>query len=360
MENLPLFQAGLYFCEPTRQGFLNLAIGETQYGMSPLAQQALLRAAQRGDLPYPDSSARELIEKIAAHHRVEPDMVFIGNGTDEVILSAALAFLQPKDPCLLSRSTFAGFEASAKLVHAELLYSPLKQMRVDGESLLDLLRQGPRLWFLCNPHNPTGSVLSFLEQEALFEAAHQYGVVTLVDEAYAEYADPQEFTSAIEWVNRYPNLLVTRTFSKIYGLGGLRCGYAIGNKDLIAKLKRSRHAVPFNVNRIALEVASAALDDQTFAQECYRRTQQAKSFFCQRLQEMGFICFPSSTNFVFAEFSEETDAICETLQKEYQILVRSGRPFGLPRCIRITLGTLEQMQYVAGCLEKVCCAQPLF
>src|SRR5262249_47396662 len=153
--------------------------------------------------------------------------------TDEIIFSAATVFLGLSDPCLMSYPTFTGVEASAKLVGARVIYSPLREMKVDGENIAILLEKKPKLRVLCNPNNPTGTIITTTERHQLIDIAHRNEVVTIVDEAYAEYADPEQFKSAVTLIDRYPNLLVTRTFSKAYGLAGLRCGYAMGNKQLI-------------------------------------------------------------------------------------------------------------------------------
>ncbi len=375
MEVREPYKAGIYFCDAVNKGFLNLAIGETPYGMSDASRKVLIEAAEKGSLPYPDSSGGELVEKIASHCRVDPDMVFIGNGTDEILLCCALAFLRAGDACLMCRPTFPGFEASAGLVRATPLYSPLNQMRVDVENMAALLQKWPPLCFLCNPHNPTGTAIRPSDERYLIETASRCNVVTVVDEAYAEYADPSEheagrekvdqipenfcervpvFESALSLVHQYPNVIVTRTFSKIYGIAGLRCGYAIGNKLLIEQLKKTRHAVPFNVNRLALIVGCAAIQDQNFVRECYRKTEEVKQFFYRWLKEKNLSYVPSFTNFVLVHFNRETDSICAELKDRYQILVRSGTPFGYPHSIRITLGTLDQMKYAVQCLEKVC------
>lgn len=341
------FRAGLHAADPGKKGFLNLALGESPYGISPKAQTTLLQSVT-DNLCYPDSSCEKLASKIALHYQVKPEMVFVGNGIDELILISALSFLTPLTTCLLNHSTFSGFEAAVKAAHATPEYAPLTGLKVDANALGSYLQKKPHLWFLCNPHNPTGTTVPLAQ---LLELAYQNGVIAVVDEAYAEYA--AHFESALKWIHRYPNLLVFRTFSKIYGMAGLRCGYAIGSPALIDQLKKMKHVLPFSVNRIALEVASIAIEDQNFVQECFNKTEAVKAFFYHRLQQIGLPFVRSSTNFVLVQFEEEVDWICQEMKEKYRILIRSAAPFGLPKHIRITLGNLHQMQQVAESLEKL-------
>lgn len=349
---LPEFKPDIHSKDPGKNGYLNLGLGESPYGMSPKAHQTFIKAANRL-IPYPDSSGTSLAEEIGSFYGLNPESVFLGNGIDEVILAAGLAFLGQGDECLINRSTFAGFEAAVKIAKATPLYAEIEESGVIVEAIAKLLKQKPRLWFFCNPHNPTGSVLDKSALEYLFTIAEQNGVIIVVDEAYAEYADPACFQSAISQVNRYSNIIVMRTFSKIYGLAGLRCGYAVGDMELIQQLWKIKHVLPFSVNRFALEVAAVALEDQSFVKECYRQTNEVKEFFYSALNKLGFPYIPSHTNFVLVRFDRDIEWVCEELKENHRILIRSANPFGLPYHARITLGTLHQMQRLADALHTI-------
>lgn len=350
--DLPEFNAGIHSTDADKKGFLNLGLGESPYGMSPHAHERFVKAVTR-HIPYPDTTGALLAEKIGAFHGCTTESVFLGNGIDEIILALALVFLKPGEKCLINCSTFSGFESAALAVRGELLYAPIVEKGLNVAALAELLRLSPRLWFLCNPHNPTGTILKPGDLEYLLDIAKENGVIAVVDEAYAEYADPNVFQSAAPHIKRYPHLIVMRTFSKIYGLAGLRCGYAIGNQDLIRHLWKVKHVLPFSVNRFALATAAAALEDQAFVQDCYRKTEEVKQFFQTALNKLGLDYSPSQTNFILVRFDKDVEPICEELKEKHRILIRSAKPFGFPHHGRITLGTLHQMQRLADALSNI-------
>jgi histidinol-phosphate aminotransferase len=343
---------GLHACDPAESGYLNLALGESPYGVA-VGVRAVLEKAIRGNLAYPDSSCWALREVIAELNNVEVDNVFVGNGIDELILLCALAFSKGERPTLYSECTFAGYQTVVPLVGGTSVETRLRGYRVDANDIADALASSPAAWFLCNPHNPTGTILAKGALEGLLRIAKDHGVVSIIDEAYAEYADPTSFQSAIPLTKYYPNTVTLRTLSKIYGLAGLRCGYAIADVELINRISLAKGPLPFNVNRIAQVAAIEALKDQQFVESCRKMTDSAKDFLYEQLSALGVYFSPSATNFVLIDAGESARFIAEELKGRHRILVRQADGFGFVNHLRVTVGTIADMRRVVNALKDL-------
>ena len=208
------------------------------------------------------------------------------------------------------------------------------------------------LVFICNPHNPTATILEKSELTKIVNHAENQETIIVFDEAYAEYAARNHYCSALKFLRDSESVLVLRTFSKIYGLAGLRCGYALGNKKLIEHLSCIRNVIPFNSNRFSQAAASECIKDQEFVNEVYHLNKKTKEFFGNSLKEMGLNLLECQTNFVLVPLPCSSEKLCQTLQDKHQILVRNATSLGFKNHIRITMGTPAQMEKLAAILGQ--------
>ncbi|HEU4963908.1 MAG TPA: histidinol-phosphate transaminase [Bacilli bacterium] len=329
-----------------------LHLSENHYGMSPAVREAIEEELQRIHL-YPDPDCSTLREQLAAHYGVTADMVIVGNGTDEILLLTSMALLGPGKTSLTTDSTFPGYKVTTALSGGETRFVPMTEdYRMPAAQLANACRAGIDVVFLCNPHNPTGTMLSAAELCEVLTAASEAGVVPVLDEAYADFAD-QPFPSAIPYVREGLRGLVMRTFSKSHGLAGFRVGYAIGSPDLIAAVQRMRSALPFSVNRLAQTAALTALRHPDFVTEVRKRTQAVKRECYRRLEQLGLSYVPSQTNFVLVRVPGDSAEVSRRLVEEHQVLTRDTTAFGYPGHLRVSMGTQEQMAHFCDVLAQV-------
>ena len=311
-------------------------LSENHFGFSPAVWPCVLGEQGRMNL-YPDPESRAVREAIASFYDVDADMVAVANGMDEIILMTALAFLGEGVPAVTSSATFPGYLNSASVGRAEIRTAPLDGYRVPTSAMGALCRERRSVAFVCNPHNPTGTLADADGIADLVRAAAETGSLPVFDEAYAEFAGPA-FASAIPLVRGGERALVTRTFSKAYGLAGFRIGYAIGRPEDIARVRALQSALPFAVNRLAQAAAICALRDQAFLASVVTRTQEAKAHFCSEMGRLGIEYVPSHTNFVALRI-EESRLMAARLHGDFGILVRETTPFGLPSHVRVSMAS---------------------
>ena len=327
-----------------------LGSNESVHGCSPAALAAIQAA-----LPllhrYPDPLGGDLKQALARRHGLAIERLVLGNGSHELLVLLAQVFAGPGSSVVMARHGFAVYALAAQAVGAELrVAAPLPRdahmpLGHDLDAIAALVGEGTRLVYLANPNNPTGTWFPRTALERLFSALPAE-VLVVVDEAYAEFVDEGEPASALALCARHPNLVVTRTFSKAYGLAGLRIGYAVAHPDVAALLERLRES--FNVNALALAAAEAALADQDHVACVRRDTAAERAWLAGELAARGAFVFPSRTNFLLAEFRGDVAAL------ERQLLARGVVPrpmagYGLPQCLRITVGTrAENAALLAG------------
>ena len=322
-------------------GTVKLSSNENPLGPSPRARNALFNIADSLHR-YPDKEATGLREGIARLYDVEPDQVIVGNGSDEIMTMIAGTFLNPGEESITAAHTFSQYTFATLLFDGTLTYAPMDDARFDLEAMLQRLSSKTRIVFLCNPNNPTSTYFSHDELVAFLDRVPSE-VLVVLDEAYAEYADAEDFPDSYALLPRYPNLLVLRTFSKIYGLAGLRIGYGIGAPELIASLEKVRQ--PFNVSLAAQYAGEAALEDWEFVQQSRELTLAGKAYLYEKLKELGIRHYASQTNFLFIQVPEgETADRFVPRVAEGGATVRPLTSFGLPEWIRVTVGTEEDNQ----------------
>lgn len=344
---LDSFHAGAHARDPA--GALRLQLSESSSGPCPGARDVLAQE-QRRLHRYPDSGAGSLSAAIADLHELGPENVVVGNGIDELLLFTALAFLSRDRPGIVSAQTYLGHRSAVAIVRAPLLEIPLHRDQVDVEQTCAQMQRSPGVAFVCNPHNPTGSVLSKDALDALVESARRSGSLLVMDEAYMEYAEPDHGWSAVRYVQQGEPVVVLRTFSKIHGLAGLRCGYALAAQGLSEHLRKVKHVTVFNVNRLALAAAEESIRDRVFVAGVRQETVLARQRFLTQIATLPWIrATPSVANFVLCSLPWEADAVSTALERR-GVLVRSCRVFGYPRHLRISMGTKDEMKYAVAAL----------
>jgi histidinol-phosphate aminotransferase len=271
---------------------LKLASNENPLGMSPKAKVAV-EAAIGGIERYPDQF--DLIKAVAAHCGVAQNQVVLGNGSNDVLDLIARVFLAPGRSAVFAQHAFAVYPLATLSTGAELISTPAKSYGHDLDAMRAAIRPDTRIVWIANPNNPTGTFLPSADVRAFLEAVPK-DVIVVLDEAYNEYIPPTDRVDTAAWIKDFPNLVVCRTFSKIYGLAGLRVGYALASAEVADLMNRVRQ--PFNVNNLAIAAAVAALDDDQFVAESYELNRLGMAQIVSGLQRLGLEHIPSHGNFV--------------------------------------------------------------
>ncbi len=324
-----------------------LGSNENPLGVSPRVRDAVVSALERVH-HYPDPGCTRLRRRMAARLGVAADQLMISNGADNVLTCIGLAFLDPGDRCILGAPSYTAYPSLALLMGATPVEVPLRDWRFDVPAMA-AAAAGAKVVIVCNPNNPTGTILSHDEMETLLRMVGRDTLV-VVDEAYAEWVEDPEFPDTIALLRRHPNLLVLRTLSKIYGLAGLRVGYAVAAPELIACLDRVRE--PFPVDRLAQAAAEAVLDDEGYVWAAFQNNLAGKAFLSRALTELGLRHLPSQANFILVDLGRPADQLAERLM-ERGVIVRPGTLWRLPTWARITIGTPEDNARLVEALSAV-------
>ena len=326
------------------ENILKLASNENPLGMSPKAKKAV-EAAVSGIERYPDQF--DLIQALADHCSLDRNQVVLGNGSNDVLDLIARVFLAPGRSAVFAQHAFAVYPLATLSTGAELIATPAKNYGHDLNAMLAAIRPDTRLVWIANPNNPTGNFLPYPEVRAFLEAVPKE-VVVVLDEAYNEYLPPAERVDTAAWIKDFPNLVVTRTFSKIFGLAGLRVGYALASADIADLMNRVRQ--PFNVNNLAIAAAIAALDDHLFVAESYQLNRRGMEQIVAGLKLLGLEHIPSHGNFVTFKAGDGA-AVNQKLLKE-GVIVRPIGGYSLPEWLRVTIGTEPENARFLEALEK--------
>lgn len=322
---------------------LRLNFNENPYGPSPHVLSAL---EQNLDLVwrYPDDLANVVTEDLANLHDVDKDCVIIEHGSSEILRTCATAFAGPKSPVVVADPTFDAVERYAGTRGAPVVKVPLTADY--SHDIHGMLRPKAGLIYICNPNNPTATLTPKDDLQTLATNAPA-NTTLLVDEAYAEYSNHGLFWSLIPQVKRHHNLIVTKTFSKIYGLAGLRIGYAIAQPDMIARLKLSRPCGSLSI--MALIAAQAGIRDPQHIELCRRRNEQVKAYITDRLLAMNYRVLPSEANFLMVDLRRNTEPVIKSLKAQG---VEVGRHCPkLPSYLQVTIGKHDEMNIFLGALK---------
>jgi len=321
---------------------------ENPYGPSPAAREAMIEAHSVA-CRYPDYYADQIHEKVAAHHGVTPDRVEVTCGSTEVLKVCAMAFLAPGKRLVVADPTFEAMARYAQLAGAEIVKVPCDAAwRHDLEAMAKAARERPGLVYLCNPNNPTGTLVSRAAIEK-FLAEMPAESVALVDEAYFHFADDSAYGTLLDSVKAGANLVVARTFSKIYGMAGLRLGYAVARRDLIERMRP--HQVSESWNVMACAAALASLEDKGFVERNRRLNRDARAALAAAMRRRGHGFIPSETNFVCVHVGQPVRPVIKAFREQG---VSVGRPFPrLDEHIRVSLGMPEEMEKFLAAFDRI-------
>jgi histidinol-phosphate aminotransferase len=324
----------------TEPSILLLDRNESPYGMPPSSERAVGNATPWKSPRYTRDEPAALIEAISRRLGVEKEQVLLGCGSTEILKIAAETFCSPSGAAVVAEPTFEAVVNYCPLARARAVKIPLtRDFKHDLPRMLDTAALVGGFIFFCNPANPAGT---FLDKDAVekFVRAVPAGVVLLVDEAYSDYVDTPRYESCLRYVKEGLPILISRTFSKVYGMAGLRLGYAVGHKDLIKQMTERRLAN--NTNQLAVAAALAGLNDDEFVAKVRNLNSQVREFLCSELPAMRLDFIPSQTNFVMINLGRPAQPIIDAL-KERRIMV--GRLFpSMPNHMRVTLGTGDEMK----------------
>ena len=327
-------------------GIIKLASNENPRGVSPLAQRAIERVLA-GLARYPDGNGFELKQALCRRFGVRQEQIVLGNGSNDVLELAARAFLTSADEAIYAQHAFAVYPLAVQAIGAAGIEVPATDYGHDLSAMRRAVTGKTRLIFIANPNNPTGTLVSTGElEEFLTKAPPQ--VLVVLDEAYNEYLPPEHRGDSLAWLARFPNLVITRTFSKVYGLAGLRVGYALAGPAVADLMNRVRQ--PFNVNSISLAAAAAALDDTEFVSQSYELNQAGMGQLAAGFKRLDIEFIPSFGNFVTFKVRDAADVYRKLLQ--LGVIVRPIAGYGMPHHLRVTVGLESENTRFLAALEQ--------
>ena len=328
-------------------GAIKLASNENPHGPSPLALAAMREALDDVNR-YPDGYGFELRARLAEEFSVDPAQLSFGCGADEILELLAKSFLGPGDECVYAWPSFAMYPVVVKGMGATAVTVPLDDaLTHDLPAMADAVTERTKMVIVCNPNNPTGTSVGRAAFDAFVESLPR-DLILVVDEVYWDFARRSDFPSTLAWVEQRPGTISMRSFSKLYGLAGLRIGYAISDVELAGILDRARH--PFNVSRLAEVAALAALDDVEHVRRTLTENARGVEYLERELSLLGIETWPTDTNFLLARTGADT---YEKLLPE-GVIVRPLSGFGLTEHVRITIGSAEENERLVKALRKLC------
>jgi histidinol-phosphate aminotransferase len=336
-------------------GMIKMASNENPLGPSPLALEAMRVAAAEACL-YPDMDASELRTAVAARHQLSPEQVFVADGSTPLLHLLAAMFLRPGLNCISSQRSFIIYPIAVGAAGGEYLTIPTKNDGYDLDAIAAAINDKTRLVVLANPNNPTGTVFEADATDAFLRRVPEH-VLVVLDEAYSDFAEYFAQRRGIVWSRSFEyvrarrvNIVVLRTFSKAYGLSGVRLGYACGHPDLLRHLARIRSS--FSISVLAEAAGLAAIKDEEHVRRTLENNARGAAWLMERLAELGLRAVPTSANFVYFETEENADLVSQRMQAG-GVIVRSLAPWGIPNGIRVTVGTPEQNGRFLQTLSRV-------
>lgn len=335
----------LYGC----QRLYRLNNNENPLGPPLAAQEILTRFKPPKAAIYPSGDSYYLRQKLTAKHGLDPDQFLVGNGANEVITFVIKAFCQEGDNIITADKTFAVYEWVAEFSGFEARLVPLKDFCFDDQGMLDRIDERTKLLFICNPNNPTGTYWNEATLRRFLNTVAGRQIV-VVDEAYFEFVEKEDYPDGIKLLREYPNLVVFRTFSKMYGLAGLRVGYLVGNLDVVNMIRRT--CVVYSVNTLAQEAAVVALDDEDHLQRTRRLIRSEKAYLQQQMDQLNLETQVGEGCFMMAKLPM-SDTLAYRRLMTHGVMVRSMTGFRYPNWIRVSIGTHQAMDAFMTALKKI-------
>jgi histidinol-phosphate aminotransferase len=326
-------------------GSIKLASNENPLGPSPLAIKALCKGLN--DLNrYPDGSCYYLRQALSERLRVRPEEILFGNGSNEVIELAVRTFLNPGDEAVIAHPSFVVYSTIVQAVNGKNIIVPLKEWRYDLQEVASRITGKTKIVFIANPNNPTGTINTETEMSEFMERVPE-GALVVVDEAYYEYVTRSDYADSMKYFREGRGILVLRTFSKIYGLAGLRIGYGIAGAEIIAEMNKVRQ--PFNINSLAQKAAVAALGDEKHLAKTRLTNEKGKRYLYRELSAMNIAFVPTEANFIYIHLKDKSAV------KIYDSLLKKGvivRPMGAD-AIRVTIGLPKENRRLIEAMKSV-------
>jgi len=318
-----------------------LMANENPYGCSALIKEALLKTMEDGPSNYPDGYTTALRMAVSKKYGIDKDEILFGNGTDEIIYMLGKAFREPGDEVVMPEISFTSYISSCLSMGGKLVSVPMKDdLSVDLDAVLASVTDKTKYIVVVNPNNPTGTVFCEKEQYEFLKKVPK-DVLVILDEAYAEFYMGESFPDSYSKLKEFKNLIILKTFSKIYGLASFRVGFMIANKEIISLVSRVKNA--FNVSTPAMAAAVAAINDSKFTEMVSENNSKCIKYLCKELDEMGYSYTPTHTSFILIDIKKDAAPLVAALSKK-AYLVRPGSDFGLKNYIRVSIGTMEQME----------------
>ena len=329
---------------------IKLASNENPLEASPLAVTAMQEYAPKMNI-YPDGNCYYLKEALATKLNLSPEQLIFGNGSDEILSFLTMVYVQEGEEAVMVAPSFSEYDFAMRLMGGNPRQVPLvgEDFSYDFDAILDAVNEKTRLIFICSPNNPTGSIVRKKELDLFIEKLPDH-ILLVLDQAYIEYVDDSEHPTGLDYVKEGKPVILLRTFSKIYGLAGLRIGYGIAPEEIIRDLNRVRE--PFNVNAMAQKAALAALDDDQHLEESRNQVIKSRRYFEKELARLGLKPVPDQANFCFIDIKVDSKEAFQALMKK-GVIVRTGDIFGFPSYIRVTYGTDEQNKRFIEALNEV-------
>jgi histidinol-phosphate aminotransferase len=328
---------------------IKLASNENPLGPSPRALSALRRALPESYF-YPEDSCFALRERLCQMYKVDPESVLVGNGSVDIIFMACLAYLDPGDELVMSQHSFIMARIGAGIMNARVVEVPTQEYTHDLERMLESITPRTKIVYIDNPINPLGTIAT---RDALNEFMGKVPehVLVIIDEAYSEYIASRDYPKSMDYYNQNKNVLILHTFSKVYGLAGLRVGYGFARPEIASTVAKVR--LPFNVSRTAQVAAVAALDDKRHVTRSRQSNEAGKELFYRELKKLNRAFFLKSyANFVFVNFAVDAQEIFDGLQRQ-GVIARTIKEYGFPNALRVSVGTVVQNKRFIKALTEI-------
>ena len=327
---------------------IKMASNENPLGPAP-ASLAIMQEMITKVAAYPDGNCYYLKNALAEFLGVTPANLIVGNGSDEIIKLIAEAFLEEGEEAIVADPTFSEYDFAVKIMGGRTVPVPTKNLTHDLDAMAAAVTDKTKLIFICNPNNPTGTKVDKDEVDAFLSRLPQ-GIITIFDEAYYEYVTDANYPQTLDYVHAGRDVIVLRTFSKIYGLAGLRIGYGVANPELLGLLNRVRE--PFNVNMMAQAAALAALTDTDHVVRSRDLNDEGKAFLYEEFNRLGLFFAPTHANFIWVQIKADCQKVFAKMLRR-GVIVRTGDIFGAPDVIRVTIGTQPQNRRFIEALVEV-------
>jgi histidinol-phosphate aminotransferase len=327
---------------------LKLASNENPLGASPRAVKAMSEKITDSFL-YPDDNCYYLKQRLSQKSSIPPSNVIVGSGSVELIELIFKAYVNPGDQVIMSEPSFIMYKIACQIFGGERVAIPLKEYKHNIEAMIERINSKTKIIIVDNPINPTGTIIEKAEMDHFVEKVPA-NVILVIDEAYHEYINERDYPHGLDYLKKHQNIIVLGTFSKIYGLAGLRVGYGCGSEEIIGAMMKVR--LPFNVNRIAQIAAAAALGDDDFVKASMENNEKGKAYLYDEFARLNLNYTPSFGNFILVDFKTEAKDIFEAAQKK-GVILRTVYEYGLPTSLRITIGSHTQNERLVKVLQEI-------